>query len=225
MKHLRIMKLTSFFQASMVATFIWAFTCLSYAQNADDLLSRLSAEAKGYGSIQATYTSKLIDRASDFESVQKGSIQIDGDQFHLDLGDYRIYSDGVTIWTYEVAVNDCYVEDAEMMAEEGMDPSKLFTIWEDDFKNEWKGHLKINGKPVTHINLYPFGEKEKPFHTIQLYIDEANLRLVRAVVKGREGTDVTYEVDTFQPNAAIENGLFKFDASQFPGVNVIDNRI
>ena len=78
---------------------------------------------------------------------------------------------------------------------------------------------------MTHINLYPSGEKEKPFHTIQLYIDEANLRLVRAVVKGREGTDVTYDVDTFQPNAAIETGLFKFDASQFPGVNVIDNRI
>lgn len=225
MKHLRIMKLTSFIQASMAATFLWVSTCFSYAQDSEGLLSRLSDEAKGYGSIQATYTSKLIDRASDFESVQKGSIQIDGDQFHLDLGDYRIFSDGTTIWTYEVAVNDCYIEEAEMMAEEGMDPSKLFTIWEDDFKNEWKGELKINGKPVTHINLYPSGDKEKPFHTIQLYIDEANLRLVRAVVKGREGTDVTYDVDTFQPNAAIETGLFKFDASQFPGVNVIDNRI
>jgi outer membrane lipoprotein-sorting protein len=225
MKHLRIMKWTAFFKGFTLAALLVTTAHVSLAQDADALLSRLSEEAKGYGSIEATYTSKLIDRASDFESVQQGSIQIDGDQFHLDLGDYQIFSDGVTIWTYEVAVNDCYIEDAETMAEEGMDPSKLFTIWEDDFKNEWKGELKVNGQLVTHINLYPSGEKEKAFHTIQLYIDETNLRLVRAVVKGREGTDVTYDVETFQSKAIFKSGLFKFDATQFPGVNLIDNRI
>jgi len=64
---------------------------------------------------------------------------VDGDKYSLDIGDYVIISDGVTIWTYEPAVNDCYIDDADLMAEEGMDPSKLFTIWEDDFKSEWKG--------------------------------------------------------------------------------------
>tara|TARA_B110000285_G_scaffold234317_1_gene310823 strand:- start:1615 stop:2292 length:678 start_codon:yes stop_codon:yes gene_type:complete len=225
MKHLRTMKWTAILKCTLLAAFAWTSTGLTWAQDADALLSRLSDEAKGYGSIQATYSSKLIDRASDFESVQQGSIQIDGDQFHLDLGDYRIFSDGITIWTYELAVNDCYIEDAETMAEDGMDPSKLFTIWEDDFKNEWKGETKINGELVTHVNLYPAGEQEKPFHTIQLFINESDLRLVRAVVKGREGTDVTYDVVTFQPNASLEKGLFKFNSAEFPGVNLIDNRI
>ena len=225
MKHLRTMKSIFFLKPIAFGFFATSFLGFSIAQDAEALLNRLSEEAKSYGSIEATYTSTLIDRASDFESVQKGSIQIDEDQFHLDLGDYRIFSDGITIWTYEVAVNDCYIEDTETMADEGMDPSKLFTIWEDDFKNEWKGELDINGQKTTQINLYPAGEKEKPFHTIQLFINESNLRLVRAVVKGREGTDVTYDVDTFSPNATIQPGLFKFDATQFPGVNVIDNRI
>lgn len=225
MKHLRSMKRTFFRKFTALGLFATSFIAFSVAQDADALLNRLSNEAEGYGSIEATYTSKLIDRASDFESVQKGSIQIEGDQFHLDLGDYRIFSDGITIWTYEVAVNDCYIEDAETMADEGMDPSKLFTIWEDDFKNEWKGEFEVNGQKTTQINLYPSGEKEKAFHTIQLFIDEVNLRLVRAVVKGREGTDVTYDVDTFSPNSEIKTGLFKFDTTQFPGVNLIDNRI
>ena len=225
MKHLRTMKLTTILKATALVLFAGASPAFSSAQDADALLQRLSAEAEGYGSIEATYTSKLIDRASDFESVQKGSIQIDGDQFHLDLGDYTIFSDGVTIWTYEIAVNDCYIEDAETMAEDGMDPSKLFTIWEDDFKNEWKGEIEIKGQITTQVNLYPSGEKEKPFHTIQLFIDETKLRLVRAVVKGREGTDVTYDVDTFVPNSTLDTGLFKFNPEAFPGVNVIDNRI
>ena len=106
-----------------------------------------------------------------------GTIYVDGNKYSLDIGDYLIISDGETIWTYEPAVNDCYVDDAEMMKEEGMDPSKLFTIWEDDFKNEWKGTVDLNGESVVQINLYPLAGEEKPYHTIQVFIDEKDLEL------------------------------------------------
>ncbi|HBL37529.1 MAG TPA: hypothetical protein DDZ19_00260, partial [Flavobacteriales bacterium] len=133
MKHLRTMKfLTAFGLTFFVGASAWA-------QDATVLLDKLSEEAKSYGSIEATYTSKMEDRVSDFEAAQSGTIYVEGDKYSLDIGDYIIISDGVTIWTYEPAVNDCYVDDADVMAEEGMDPAKLFTIWEDDFKTEWKG--------------------------------------------------------------------------------------
>ena len=125
----------------------------------------------------------------------------------------------------EPAVNDCYIDDAEMMAEEGMDPSKLFTIWEDDFKNEWKGAVDLNGESLVQINLYPLAGDEKPFHTIQLFISEEDLELRRAVVKGREGTDVTYDVGSFKPQAEVPASTFTFDPGKFPGVNMVDNRI
>jgi outer membrane lipoprotein-sorting protein len=111
------------------------------------------------------------------------------------------------------------------MAEEGMDPSKLFTIWEDDFKNELKGSTVIDGRAVTHVNLYPNQGDEKPFHTIQLFIDEATMEMVRAVVKGREGTDVTYDVTSFKPRAEVSASKFQFNAEDFPGVSIIDNRL
>lgn len=225
MKHLRIMNFRLFFRSGLLASLLLITLGTPWAQDAGALLSRLSEEAKGYGSIEATYTSTLVDRSSDFKAEQNGTIRIDGDRFHLELGDYTVISDGTTVWTYEVAVNDCYVEDAETIVEDGMDPSKLFTIWEDDFKNEWKGESMILGKNVSQINLYPTGEKEKPFHTIQLYIDEVNLRLVRAVVKGREGTDVTYDVQSFKSQVTIDPSAFTFDAAKYPGASIIDNRL
>jgi outer membrane lipoprotein-sorting protein len=167
----------------------------------------------------------MVDKMSDFEATQAGTIYVDGNKYSLDIGDYLIISDGETIWTYEPAVNDCYVDDAEMMAEEGMDPSKLFTIWEDDFKNEWKGTVDLNGELVVQINLYPLAGDEKPFHTIQLFINEKDLELRRAVVKGREGTDVTYDVSSFKPQAEVPASTFTFDQGKFPGVNMVDNRI
>ena len=106
-----------------------------------------------------------------------------------------------------------------------MDPSKLFTIWEDDFKNEWKGTVDLNGESVVQINLYPLAGDEKPFHTIQLFINEKDLALRRAVVKGREGTDFTYDVNSFKPQAEAPASTFTFDPGKFPGVNMVDNRI
>ena len=61
--------------------------------------------------------------------------------------------------------------------------------------------------------------------SIQLFIDEAEMEMVRAVVKGREGTDVTYDVTSFKPCAAVSADKFTFDASLFPGVSIIDNRL
>lgn len=219
MKHLRTMKVI------VAATLTLGFATWGWAQDANALLSKLSEQAKSYGSIEATYTSTMVDKVSDFEATQSGTIYVDGSKYSLDIGDYLIISDGVTIWTYEPAVNDCYVDDAEMMAEDGMDPSKLFTIWEDDFKNEWKGTATVNGEELTQINLYPLAGDDKPFHTIQLYISEKDLELRRAIVKGREGTDVTYDVGSFKPQAEVPASTFTFDPAKFPGVNIVDNRI
>lgn len=219
MKHLRRMK--------FIATVTLTACCATWgwAQDANELLGKLSEQAKSYGSIEATYTSTMVDKVSDFEATQAGTIYVEGNKYSLDIGDYLIISDGETIWTYEPAVNDCYVDDAEMMAEEGMDPSKLFTIWEDDFKNEWKGSVDLNGEALVQINLYPLAGDEKPFHTIQLFISEKDLELRRAVVKGREGTDVTYDVGSFKPRANVPSSTFTFDPGKFPGVNMVDNRI
>ncbi len=219
MKHLRIMK--SFVTVILTACCsVWG-----WAQDANALLEKLSEQARSYGSIEATYTSTMVDKVSNFEATQAGIIYVDGDKFSLDIGDYLIISDGETIWTYEPAVNDCYVDDAELMAEDGMDPSKLFTIWEDDFKNEWKGAVDLNGESLVQINLFPLTVDEKPFHTIQLFINEKDLELRRAVVKGREGTDVTYDVGSFNPRADVPASTFTFDPEKFPGVNMVDNRI
>ena len=204
-----------------------SFIISGAAQDADALLSKLSENATTFGTIDATYTSKIIDVKSDFEESLKGHIQIDNSKFQLDLGEFMIISDGETVWTYEKETNDCYIEDAEMLTETGMDPSKIFTIWEDDFKNEWKGVSSVDGREYTQINLYPSGEEaaEKPYHTIQLYIDESALEVVKLVVKGREGVDTDYQIDSFKTGVNIPASTFSFTISDFPGVTIIDNRI
>lgn len=213
------MRALNFFVAAVTllpATFSWG-------QNADALLTQLSDKARTYDACEISYTSTLVDLKNDFELSQEGIVQIQGDRFHLDLGDYVIYSDGETVWTYEPEMNDCYVDDAEVMREDGMDPSALFTIWEEDFKREWMGRSTISGRDCAHVNLY--ASEEKPFHTMQLFIDDKALEIVRIVMKGREGSDVTYTVTSFSTTLNVVPGMFTFPAEKHPGVDLIDNRL
>ena len=207
---------------SFVVTLLWcSFPAL--AQDADKLLNALSDKAQTYKAYEISYTSQLVDLKNDFELTQDGTVQIDGDQFFLDLGDYHIYCNGETVWTFEPELNDCYIDDTETMKEDGMDPSKLFTVWEDDFKREWMGRQSVEGRDCAHVNLY--ASEDKPYHTLQVYVDDKALEIVRIVMKGREGSDVTYTVKSFSTSLEVKPGMFEFPQERHPGVSFIDNRI
>ena len=206
-----------------ILTLGFVFTGVS--QDAEGLLLKLSEKAKTYKTIDATYSSKMVDLKNDFEEDMKGHILIEGSKFKLDLGDFLIISNGLSVWTYEKETNDCYLDDAEMLIEEGMDPSKIFTIWEDDFKSEWMGRESVSGKDCVHINLYPNELDDKPYHTMQLFVDEEGLEVVKIVVKGREGMDTEYLIERFNVGVEIPASNFSFETNEYPGASIIDNRL
>ena len=194
-----------------------------FSQDADALLNKLSEKAQSFKAYEIAYTSTLVDLKNDFELAQEGIVQIEGDRFHLDLGDYVIYCDGETVWTFEPEMNECYIDDTETMKEEGIDPSKLFTVWEEDFRREWMGRTSVEGRDCAHINLY--AGTDKAYHTLQLFVDDKALEVVQIVMKGREGSDVTYTVKSFSTTLEVVPGMFSFPAEKHPGVDLIDNRI
>lgn len=208
--------------------FLLSCPSVFYAQDdpqAADLLSSISAKMQQYNNIHAVYTSKMVDVQSDFEMEQGGEVWIEGDRYHLELGDYVIVCDGQTVWTYEPEMGECYIDDAETVAEDGVDPARMFTIWEDGFKKVWKGEVEMEGKAYSRVDLHPEGAEDRGFHTIQCIIDAEALQVVKLVVKGREGTDVFYLVESFDGDGMVPEGAFSFDKARFPGTTMIDNRL
>jgi outer membrane lipoprotein-sorting protein len=194
------------------------------AQDSDKILDELSAKAKGYTSIYAEYENQLLDEKAGLDITQKGSITVQGEKYNLNLADYVIINNGEDFWSYDSESNTCMIDLAEDMADESFSPGEMFTIWEQDFKNEYKGAATVGSADCHHINLYPNNPVDKPYHTIQLYIDKSKMEVVKIVVKGREGNDMIYVVKKFTPNIAINVGDFAFDVEAHPGVEMIDNR-
>ena len=203
-----------------------AINAFASAQTADEILNNLSEQAKEYKTIDASYYSLLIDLKNDFEEEMSGRILIEGNSFNLDIGEDIIISDGVTVWTYDTEANECYIDDAEMLIEDDVDPSTFFTIWEDDFKTELKGTVDVDGVSCKQINLYPNDIEEKTFHTIQLFVQgDGKYEIAKLIVKGREGNDTTYIIKSFKTGISIPQETFKFEESNYPGVELVDNRI
>ena len=192
--------------------------------SADILLAKISEKMQGYEAVHAEYESKMIDRQSDFEMVQTGEVWVQGERYHLELGEYTIICDGQTVWTYEPEMGECYVDDAETIAEDGIDPARMFTIWEEGFKKVLKGPQRLGDVTLTRVDLYPTGSEEQGYHTIQCFIDESALELVQLLVKGRDGTDVEYTILKMEGNGDAPKDGFTFELGNYPGATLIDNR-
>ncbi|NNE56089.1 MAG: outer membrane lipoprotein carrier protein LolA, partial [Flavobacteriales bacterium] len=157
--------------------------------------------------------------------TQEGTIKVKGQKYNIDISDYQIISDGETLWTYEKETNTCYADYVEDVADGSFSPSEMFTIWEQDFKHELKGTVMEGGKKLHHINLYPNDPADKPYHTIQLYVSHDKLEVTKITVKGREGNDMIYDVKSFRTNTDISEKDFTFSEANYPGVDLIDQRI
>ncbi len=196
-----------------------------FSQTSKSILNKLSEKTKGYSSIYAEYESTMVSKINDLKENQSGKIKIQGDKYNLELGKYNIITNGEDIWSYSSSDNECTLDNVEDMEDDVLDPSKLFTIWEKDFKHSLKGEVEVNGVKAYEIYLFPLNANDTPYHTVKLYIDKAKMEIVKIEMNGRDGTDYIYTVKNFQPNYPMQPSDFIFDASAHPGVEIIDNRI
>ena len=188
------------------------------AQESAKILEQLSSKAKGYSTITADYSSRLQDTKADLDLVQEGNIKVKDKKYNLDLPSYTVISDGVTVWTYEKENNAVYIDNLEDIEEDGINPNDLFRIWETGFKHEFKETKTEGGTQLYWINLYPNDPGNKPYHTIQLYVDKTKMEINRIKVMNRDGSTVTYSVKSFSTNKPIDDSKFKFNPASFPGV-------
>jgi len=197
----------------------------TFAQNSKSILAELSEKAKGYTSIYAEYESTMISKINGLNEKQSGKIKIQGKKYNLELGKYNVITNGVDIWSYSLNDNECSIDYLEDMEDDAFDPTKLFTIWENDFKHAFKEEVNVNGVKAYEIHLYPLNTDDSPYHTIKLFVDKVKLEIVKIEMKGRDATDYIYTVKSFQPNYKMDASDFIFNTSDHPGVEMIDNRI
>ncbi len=204
-----------------------AIVSIGFANAQDEksqaILDKLSAKMKGYKSFYIEFSATIKNSSNGTNETNTGKGWVKGDKFTATYGENTIMSNGVKTWTIVKEEKTVYQTDASESDEESINPKKLMTIWETGFKNKYEKEDKLNNEAVHVIYLYPKNPSKVDYHTIILYISKSSNELKKAVMKSKDGTNMTYSVTKFTANPTVEDSMFVFDKKKYPGYTVIED--
>lgn len=212
----------------LLTSILFLSVCAASAQDskAKEILDKLSKKTETYSSMQAKFEYTMINKADGIDETQSGYLKTQGEKYNVNIAGQNIISDGKTVWTVledaeEVQINEV-PEEGE--SEDYLNPVNILTLWEKGFKYKYDSKTTLNGASVDIINLYPEKADEQSYHTIKLYVNQAKMIIEKIEIKGKDGTDFIYNINSFKANDALSESLFTFKAAEFPDFDIIDLR-
>ena len=188
-------------------------------QLAKEVLDRLSATTKSYKNMTVGFDFIFENTKQQINEKQKGILVLQEEKFRLDMEEQIVINDGESQWVYLADMNEVQVMENDPN-EQMMNPSRLFTIYEEGYKYSYAGAESLNGKRLQIIDLFP--KKSGAFIKVILAVDAAKNQLQKITMLDKNGGTYTYFVTSFKNNTNIAS--FNFNITEYPGVEVIDLR-
>ena len=195
----------------------------SYTQDekSNEILQQLSTNTKAYKNIDVDFDFKFENTTQGISENQKGNIKINSNKFRLELNQQIIISDDTTQWIYLKESNELQIMEYDSL-DDMISPNKLFTIYEEGYKNSYV-ELKNEGDITLHIiDLFPI--ESNAFQKIQLQINSEKIQLHNIILFDKNGGSFTYLITKFSVDNNLDDNLFKFKSEEYPEIEIIDLR-
>jgi outer membrane lipoprotein carrier protein len=207
------------------------FVATGLAQTANDpaakkILDDVSAKFKTYKAVQATFTLKIEDGKGKVQGTQKGTVYMKGTKYRISLAgkeNKEIFSDGATVWTYDKASNEATITKVDPATKTITPQSLLTNFYDKDFLYKLNGEQKDGKRTLQEIEMTPV-DKGKTFHKVYVYVDKPAQSIYSTKVLDKNGNKYTYTVNTLNGKAVVNDQMFVFDKSKYPGVEEVDLR-
>lgn len=184
------------------------------------ILDKLSLKIKSYKSFYVEFNSQIKNSTSGQNDNEIGKGWVKGDKYFAVYGDNTIISNAVKTWSIVKSDKTVYESDSDN-SEESLNPKKLMTIWENDFKNKYEKEKTINKEVVHVISLYPIKIDKSDYSSIMLYISKSKNDLKKVFMKLKDNTTITYSLTKLSINLTIDDTKFIFDKKKYPNYSVI----
>lgn len=209
--------------------FLFAFSLFTlssvFAQEAKDtksqaILDKLSAKMKGLKSFYVEF-SEITKNSAGASETELGKGWVKGDKFYAIYGDITVLSNGLKTWSIIKEDKSVYESVAAKDDDNSINPKRLMTIWEKDFKNYFEKEETVGKEVMNVIKLVPTNPKKADYHTILIYVSKTDGQLKKAVMRFKNGTTKTYTLTNFTENASVDDSKFVYDAKKYPGYTVV----
>ena len=188
-------------------------------QVAKDVLDKLSTTTKSYKNMTIGFNFIFENTSQNIKEEQKGILISEDDNFRLEMDAQTIINNGESQWVYLDDMNEVQIMEHDP-EDDMMNPNKLFTIYEKGYKYTYVGAEAEKGKHLHIIDLFP--KESSAFMKVTLAVDAIKNQLHRITLHDKNGGTYTYLIISFSSNNTAVP--FTFNATDFPGVEVIDLR-
>lgn len=207
--------------ALMLSVFSWA-----QDEKAKEILDKVSEKTRSYTSVYADFVFSMKNVEMEIDEKNEGAIKIKGQKYSVDIPSVgvKMISDGTTLWNYMENGNQVIISNIEDGANDLMDPSSLFTIYEKGFQSKFVQEKKKDSNSVYEIDLFPDTD-EYEVVKITVLIDKGTLMINSAMLYGTDENLYGIYVKKMEVNKAYPDSDFAFDVSKYPDIEVIDDRL
>ncbi len=182
------------------------------------ILDAMSVKYQNMKSFQALFT-----YTADGGKPLKGDVTVKGSKYKLKVAGQEIYNDGKLMATYIKETNEVNLQDFDPADAGGLDPTKIYSAYKKGYKYAYIQEKKVGTRAVDVIELTSTS-KNSQVAKVQLWIDKLDKTIKTWKIIQNNGNSIDYKVDQFQPNVAVTDNFFTFNAKQYPGVEVVDLR-
>lgn len=205
---------------TLVAAFLASTMVPAEAQTtrAAAILDAMSAKYKGMKTYKADF-----NYSSEGGLDLKGEVTVKGDKFRLKMGGQEIFNDAKTMSTYVKETNEVNVQEYDPAELGDLNPTQIFTAYKKNYKSKFLKESKEGGQTYETIELAPTSSYAK-IAKVQLKVNKQDKSIKSWRILMSNGQQVTYTITSFQPDVAVADSYFAFNAKQYPGVEVVDLR-
>ena len=188
---------------------------------AEDLLKELT-EKWIESNVYAEYTESYTNKAQNISEINLGKIWIKNEMYRLERSnELCIINNGKTLWYIMKDIPEVQIMDND--PEDKLNPTKIFAIYKEGYKYEYKGEETINNNTVHLISFYP--EATEIWKEIVLHIDKRKVEISKIIMKDKEGGVILLDINKYVDNSIIDDSIFLFKKEEFdPDIEIIDLR-
>jgi outer membrane lipoprotein carrier protein len=193
----------------------------SSEETGSELIAKASQRIRSFENIRAEFIYIMENDLSQMREELAGIIYASGNKFHMTLGENIFVSDGESVWIYMEELNEIhisYAKDAEL----GISPVAILEDMEKNFRARFVKQERVAGKMADIIDLVP--NEPHAFYKYRVGLQASDQTLLYTIAYDRHGGTYTYDIKEIRSNIKTDPGLFSFNTSQYPGIEIIDLR-
>lgn len=155
-----------------------------------------------------------------FGGTMEGMLALKGEMFVLDCAGIKSWFDGKTLWSYVEDSGEVNVSTPSPEEVQAINPYTMLGMYRNGFDYRYAGTKNRNGRSCKEVVLTP--ETEQDIKSITVGVN-ASMEPAYIDIENRNGEKQSIEIKKYTVRK-LEDGFFRFNPKDYPGVEVIDLR-